>query len=115
MLTLYGLKTCDTCRKAIKALEASGQAVTFRDVRAEPLKPQMIREWLHLFGDDLVNTRSTTWRSLAEQERKLPKAQLLAKYPALMKRPVIEHGGILTLGWSAPVQKQYLGSQGARP
>ena len=109
MPTLYGLKACDTCRKVAKALEKAGKEVTFRDVRADPL-PRATWEMFHrVFGDALLNTRSTTWRGLTDQERRLPVLQLLADHPALMKRPVIEDGDGLTLGWNDEVQGRHLG------
>jgi Spx/MgsR family transcriptional regulator len=107
--TVYGLKNCDTCRTAVKALEASGQRVSFQDVRSEPLSEKDIRRFIEAFGDRLVNTRSTTWRGLSEEERQAPAGQLLADHPALMKRPVIDDGDRLTLGWDKAVQDRHLG------
>jgi Spx/MgsR family transcriptional regulator len=104
-MELYGLKTCDTCRKALKSLEAAGQSVRFVDVRAEPLGADRLAEFLGAFGDALVNTRSTTWRGLSEEERKGAPADLLAAHPALMKRPVLRaEDGTLYLGWGKEVQ-----------
>lgn len=104
-MELYGLKTCDTCRKALKALEGAGHSVQFVDVRAEPLGADQLAEFLAVFGDALVNTRSTTWRGLSEDDRKRAPADLLAAHPALMKRPVIRaDDGTLYLGWGAAVQ-----------
>ena len=109
MPTVYGLKTCDTCRKAIKALEAAAMPVTFQDVRAEPLTEAQLSKYLELFGDTLVNTRSTTWRGLSDAERAAPPLALLLKFPALMKRPVIDTGSSVHLGWSQEVQNKILG------
>ena len=104
-MDLYGLKTCDTCRKAVKMLEAAGRSVRFVDVRAEPLAADQLAEFLGAFGDALVNTRSTTWRGLSEGDRKGAPADLLAAHPALMKRPVIRaDDGTLHLGWGKEVQ-----------
>ena len=99
-LTLWGLKTCDTCRKALKALPEAA----FRDVRAEPLTGAEIAVLLAEFGEALVNRASTTWRGLSEAERALPPAELLARYPALMKRPVIRAGETWHLGWGPAVR-----------
>lgn len=108
-MKLYGVKTCDTCRKALKALSAAGHDVTFRDIRAEPLSAEEIDCFLAEFADRLVNRSSTTWRGLDEAERQLPAAQLIAKYPTLMKRPLIDAGGSLHLGWTKDVQATLLG------
>lgn len=110
MTVLYGIATCDTCRKARKALENSGLSVTFRDVRAEPLSESEVGRFFAEFGEALLNTRSTTWRGLSESERARPPLTLLAAHPTLMKRPVIEGPGGLTLGWDQAAQGAHLGS-----
>jgi arsenate reductase-like glutaredoxin family protein len=99
-MELLGLKACDTCRKAAKALEAAGKAVDFRDVRDDPL-PQADLAALHeVFGEALVNRRSTTWRGLSEDERAGDPVDLLQAHPTLMKRPVIRDGNVVYLGWT---------------
>ncbi|MBK1635228.1 ArsC/Spx/MgsR family protein [Rhodovulum adriaticum] len=108
-MILFGLKNCDTCRKARRALEATGHPVTFRDVRAEPMSGEDLSRFLGAFGEEaLINRRSTTWRGLSEDERAAPPADLLAAHPALMKRPVIDAGGDLYLGWGPEVQAALL-------
>ena len=109
MTVLYGISTCDTCRKARKALENSGLEVAFRDVRAEPLSVDEIGRFFAEFGGKLLNTRSTTWRGLSEAERDGAPEALLAAHPTLMKRPVIEGPGGVTLGWDKAVQAAHLG------
>ena len=103
-MDLLGLASCDTCRTARKALEASGRDVAFRDIRADPLPPAEIASLLAAHGDALLNRKSTTWRNLPEAERSEDPAALLARYPALMKRPVIREGGTSYLGWTAEVR-----------
>lgn len=107
-MILYGIPTCDTCRKARAALQDAGVAVTFRDIRAEPLSAAERAEFLAAFGDKLVNRSSTTWRGLSEDERGQAPDALLAAHPALMKRPVVRAGDLLTLGWSAATLDQLL-------
>lgn len=99
-MRIFGLKTCDTCRAAIKALPGA----EFIDVRAAPLDASDIARFLEAFGDALVNRRSTTWRGLSEVDRAGDPAALLAAHPALMKRPVIEDGETLHLGWTPAVR-----------
>ncbi len=100
---IYGIKTCDTCRKASKAL-----GVALHDIRSNPLSEEEVARFLAAFGSDLVNTRSTTWRGLDAEERTRPPAELLVDHPTLMKRPVIDKEGQLYLGWSASVQEALL-------
>lgn len=108
-LTLYGIPTCDTCKKAIKALEGAGRTVTFRDIRADPLTDAEWAELIAEFGTDLVNTRSTTWRGLSDWLRHAEADAQLAAHPTLMKRPVIRAGEDLYLGWDEATQAALLG------
>jgi arsenate reductase-like glutaredoxin family protein len=101
-MIVHGLRTCDTTRAAVKAL--SGKGAVLRDVREDPPDAATLRSWLDRLGPALVNRASTTWRGLTGPERELPETELLARHPALMKRPVIEDGDRLTLGWSRDVQ-----------
>lgn len=107
-MILYGIPTCDTCRKARKALEAAGQEVVFRDVRAEPLGAEDLSRFVEAFGEDILNRRSTTWRQLSEAERSGAPEALLAAHPTLMKRPVLSDGDRLSLGWTAQTQALWL-------
>ncbi|MFV0335793.1 MAG: arsenate reductase family protein [Tropicimonas sp.] len=108
-MILYGIPTCDTCRKARAALEAEGREVVFRDLRAEPLSDGEIAALLARFGDALINRRSTTWRNLSEAERTAAPEALLAGHPTLMKRPVLADGEKVTLGWDAATRAGWTG------
>ena len=107
-MKLYGLKNCDTCKKAMKALDAAGQAYTFVDIRAEADVASLAPKWLKQIDPaKLINTRSTTWRQLDESERakaETDPAGLLAANPTLVKRPVIERGNDVFVGWTKDVQ-----------
>lgn len=108
-MIIYGLSTCDTCKKARKALEAAGHEVTFRDVRADPLTPAEIDEFVQAFGDAIVNRSSTTWRGLSDWLRASDTESQIAAQPTLMKRPVIRSDSGLHLGWDPGVQAKVLG------
>ncbi|MEM5475850.1 ArsC/Spx/MgsR family protein [Pacificibacter sp. AS14] len=99
MTKVYGIKSCDTCRKALKSLDA-----TLQDIRAEPLSIEQLERFYAEFGDALVNKKSTTWRGLDEAERSREPIALLSDHPTLMKRPVIDLDGRLYLGWGKDVQ-----------
>lgn len=103
-MKIYGIKNCDTCRKAVKALDAE-----LHDVRQTPLTIEQLERFYAAFGQALVNTRSTTWRNLDEAARKEDPLKLLQQHPTLMKRPVIERGDELFLGWGKDVQAKLLG------
>lgn len=107
-MILYGISTCDTCKKAIKALEGAGKSVTFRDVRKDPLTDAEIDKIVHEFGDRVINKTSTTYRAFGEfLKASDPEAQI-KNQPTVMKRPVIEADGTWYLGWDDAVQKALL-------
>jgi len=107
-MILYGISTCDTCKKALKALAAAGHQVTFRDVRAEPLTEAEVDRIVQEFGDAAVNKTSTTYRAFGEfLKASDAEAQILAQ-PAVMKRPVIQEGEVWTLGWDDAVQARWI-------
>lgn len=99
-MRLYGLKNCDTCRKALKALPKAHLV----DVRAEGVPEDVLATALAQFGDALVNTRSTTWRGMDEAERNKPPLEQLQASPSLMKRPLIVDGADMYLGWTKETQ-----------
>ena len=104
-ITLFGLKSCDTCRKALKALDNA----IFVDVRNDGVPDSVLRLAFDHFGDKLLNTRSTTWRGLDETERARPVLELLAEHPTLMKRPLILVEEQMYLGWG-PKEKAAFGA-----
>ena len=100
MIEVFGLKNCDTCKKAMKALPEA----QLRDVRVDGVPDAVMAQAFAQFGDKLLNTRSTTWRGLDEAARQQAPLALIAQYPALMKRPLIKTGDTLFLGWSAETE-----------
>ena len=107
-MILYGISTCDTCKKALKALDSAGKSVTFRDIRAQPLSEAEIDKIVLEFGDRAVNKQSTTYRGFNDfLKASDPEAQIAAQ-PAVMKRPVIAADGKFYLGWDDAVQAALL-------
>ncbi|MCF2870100.1 arsenate reductase [Octadecabacter sp. G9-8] len=101
-MRFFGLKTCDTCRKALKSL--APREVEVIDVRSDGISDADRAAILDAFGAAALNTRSTTWRGLSEVERARDPAELLADHPTLMKRPVIEANGTWYQGWTPDVR-----------
>lgn len=104
MVTLYGIKNCDTVKRARKALDEAGITYRFHDFRADGLRPDKAQAWIDALGlDAVLNRRGTTWRQLdpAEQARAegSAAATLLAEQPTLIKRPVFEHGDDVLIGF----------------
>jgi arsenate reductase-like glutaredoxin family protein len=108
-MRFFGLKTCDTCRKALKSLAEAGHDPTVIDVRADGVSDADLAQIIAEFGEAALNRASTTWRGLTDVQKATDPAKLLAQHPTLMKRPVIEHDGAWTIGWKAEVQAKYLG------
>ena len=105
IMKFYGLKNCDSCKKALSQLRAAGHRIAFFDIRTDPLDPAQIADLLARHGDQLVmNRKSTTWRNLAESDRLLPAETLLVLHPTLIKRPVIFYHETSYIGWSQEVQ-----------
>ncbi|MHC1480265.1 Spx/MgsR family RNA polymerase-binding regulatory protein [Frateuria aurantia] len=104
---LYGLKNCDTCRKAQRWLERFEVPFEFVDYRAQPVDGDTLRHWAGAVGgwDALVNKSGTTWRGLLPQ-RKQPGTDaewvlLIREHPALVRRPVVVlDDGSISLGFS---------------
>lgn len=112
-MKIYHLKSCDTCRKAIKALRAQGYNPELIDVRVDGITMDTLVKIEALMGyEKLLNTRSTTWRGLADADKADMSADkalaLIAQHPTLMKRPIIMDGimdgGKITLGWTKEAQ-----------
>jgi Spx/MgsR family transcriptional regulator len=104
LVEFYGLKTCDTCRKALKSLRAAGIDVTVLDVRDDGV-PQavLVRAVDDLGADYVLNTRSTTWREMSDGARKSPLLDLLTAHPILIKRPLIIGGDHISVGWGGDI------------
>ncbi len=112
-MIFYGLKTCDTCRKAQKELRAAGLEFDVIDVRADGVAAQKLKQWAEQVDwKILLNTRSTTWRNLDARDKEgvdtAKAVRLMAAHPTLIKRPVIEVGDKISVGWSKDVWAQYL-------
>ncbi len=102
---MYGIKNCDTIKKARAWLEKNGIDYVFHDYRKEGIDQKMLNAWLKsLDWEDLLNRRGTTWRKLPESTRETMNRKaavnLMLEQPAIIKRPLLETNGELTLGFS---------------
>ncbi len=103
-MILYGLSTCDTTKKALKALQRAGKDVVFRDVRAQPLTSVEIDAIITEFGDRAVNKQSTTYRGFSDFLRESEADAQIAAQPTVMKRPIIQDGATWYLGWDEAIE-----------
>ena len=110
-MDIYGIKNCDSCRKARNWLEASGRDFRWHDLREDGVDEALLGRWLDAVGPDkLVNRRSTTWRNLEEAERKRAQAResaltLLLQHPTLIKRPIFDVHGRIMVGFNETVKQ----------
>jgi len=102
-MKLYGIKTCDSVRKARKFFKDRGIDYDFVDFRETPVKEETISKWLEKVSiDSLFNKRGTTYRTLKLKELNLDdegKKAWLAKENMLIKRPVIEYENQVITGF----------------
>lgn len=104
MLTVYGIKNCDTVKKARRWLDEHDVAYTFHDFRIDGLSTEIVDEWTKDLGwEALVNRRSTTWRNLDDDTKDNLSADnvvaLLLDNPTLIKRPVVQTSGAVLVGF----------------
>lgn len=103
---IYGLATCDTTRAARKWLDAQGVKHSFHDVREDGVTRKLVEEWVKQLGwEKVLNKGSTTWRGLPEAEKadvdQAKAVALLLANPTLVKRPVLDRGGKVSVGFKA--------------
>ena len=113
MLTMYGIKNCDTIKKARRWLEAHQIAYQFPDYRADGLDRELLNTFIAELGwEALLNTRGTTWRKLDETVRAGinnadAAAALMLEMPAIIKRPLLcAPGQPMLLGFSELTYKK---------
>ncbi len=106
MITLYGIKNCDTVKKARKWLEQQGIEYAFHDFRDDGLDKESVSAWLAELGwETLVNRRSTSWKALSPEQREGMNAasalDAILEQPTLIKRPLLDTGHQRHTGFSA--------------
>jgi len=105
VLTIYGIKSCDTCRTARKFLASRDIEHRFHDLRDDGLDIQMLERWSQRLGwERLLNKKSLTWRKIPEVDRNdMNRDKALAamiERPTLIKRPVLEADEFIAVGFS---------------
>ena len=111
MTTLYGIKNCDTVKKARAWLAEHDVAYRFHDLRVDGIDVARLKGWVKAAGwETLLNTRGTTWRQLHEVDRQGINAThaiaLMLAHPTLINRPVLEVGASVTVGFKASIYEE---------
>jgi Spx/MgsR family transcriptional regulator len=103
---IYGIKNCDTMKKAFAWCDQHGVAYAFHDYKKQGVDRDRLNLWCrHLGWKTLVNTRGPTWRKLPPERQDIATqgqaVALMVEFPSLIKRPVVETGGQLLVGFDA--------------
>jgi len=104
MVKIYGIRNCTTMKKAFAWCDSQGVEYAFHDYRKSGLDRGQLVQWCrHLGWKSLLNTRGTTWRNLTPQQQAISTQSqavaLMLEYPSLIKRPVVETGSQLLVGF----------------
>ena len=116
MIKVYGIKNCDTMKKAFAWLEANGVDYEFIDYKKAAIASGHLPDWNARAGwQQLLNTRGMMWRRLSDDERQdvdeAKALSLMADYPTLIKRPLLDDGSALLIGFDADRYAQWAGER----
>lgn len=113
MLTVYGIKSCSTCRKARKFLTGKHIEHGFHDIREDGLDIQTLERWAsRVKWEILLNKQSLTWRKIPEVDRadmnRNRAFAAMIDHPTLVKRPILESDEFIAIGFSEKRFSEYL-------
>ncbi|HLX13835.1 MAG TPA: ArsC family reductase [Bradyrhizobium sp.] len=118
-ITIYGIKNCDTMKKARAWLDSHGVAYNFHDYKAEGIARDKLKYWSDELGwEILLNRAGTTFRQLPDadkaglNERKA--LALMLAQPSMIKRPVLDFGGKLLVGFKPEIYAEEVAASGSR-
>ena len=115
-VTIYGIKNCDTMKKARAWLDARGVAYAFHDYKTAGIERGMLEDWVREVGwETLLNRAGTTFRKLPENDKdgltERKAVTLMLDQPSMIKRPVLDVGGKLLVGFKPELYERALGSR----
>ena len=104
-IRVYGIKNCDTMKKAMNWLSDNGIDYEFVDYKKAGVAEASLPDWNARAGwEKLLNTRGLMWKKLSDEERanvdEAKALKLMAQYPSLIKRPVLDTGSQLLVGFT---------------
>jgi len=108
MITIYGIKNCDTMKKAVAWLETHGVDYSFHDFKQSGLDEATLLVWVNELGwESLLNTRGMMWRKLPDSSKvginRERAVQLMLETPSIIKRPILDTGSRRYVGFSIPL------------
>ena len=113
MIKVYGIPNCDTMKKARRWLEANGVEYEFHDYNKSGVPANRLKQWVSQAGwETLLNRRGTTWRKLDESVRngidEAAAISVMLAHPSSIKRPVLEAGKLLLIGFDEAEYRKLL-------
>ena len=109
MLKIYGIKNCDTMKKAFTWLELKGVKYSFHDYKKVGIDAKTIHNWLTKLNlEQIINIKGTTWKQLSDEQKAMTKnvsaaIALMMEKPSLIKRPLVDLEGEFVLGFNPEV------------
>ncbi|WP_392562844.1 ArsC family reductase [Orbus sturtevantii] len=116
MVKIYGIKNCDTMKKALKWLDERHISYQFHNYKTDGLSSQLLQSLFNLIEWQLLlNTKGTTWRKLDEATRntinnQASAKQLMLQNPSIIKRPILVAGDKALVGFSEQLYQQFFAS-----
>lgn len=114
MIKVYGIKNCNTVKKALDWFERKNIDYEFHDFKKEGISEDKLRGWAELTTwQDLINRKGTTWRNLSEEDKLSASTeqgayQLMMEKTSVIKRPVIEKDGTILQGFDERKLENFL-------
>ena len=111
MTTIYGIKNCDTMKKALKWLEGNHIEFKFHDYKKDGVNEELLKQALEEKGwENVLNKRGTTWRNLPDEQKESMDDDMAfdvaADNPSIIKRPLLHHNGQIHIGFSEEAYKK---------
>lgn len=105
MVTIYGIKNCDTMKKAFAWLDQTGTSFTFHDYKKQGIDESVLKIAINQHGwENVINRRGTTWRKLPDETKETMNAEkaleIARENPSIIKRPILNIEDQLHLGFS---------------
>jgi len=113
MIKIYGIPNCDTMKKARRWLEANGIEYDFHDYKKLGVPEKNLKNWVKQTGwETILNKRGTTWRKLDDEVKdnidETAAIQLMLDNPSIIKRPILESGKLLLIGFDEDQYKRLI-------
>ena len=113
MVKLFGITNCDSVKKSQKWLKDRGIEYEFHDYKKQGITKKQLTDWCkNVEWEIILNKRSRTWKELSENDRsnltQVKAISLMQQHPTLIKRPIVQQGKMVTVGFDEKTFATYL-------